>query len=160
MIDAPLSPAGRQAALRLRESLAPHRFELIVTSPLTRALETTRIVFGGTGAVLRVSAAMREHGAHPCDLGRPPALLAAEYPEFDFSALRPRWWGDAAAADAFVAEPLEALHRRCAAFRRWLGALHVGSLAVVGHGTFLEHLLGVELRNCELHWAQTRELLR
>jgi broad specificity phosphatase PhoE len=46
--DVPLTDTGRAQARALGRRLAGHRFELVLTSPLTRAAETTEIAgFGG-----------------------------------------------------------------------------------------------------------------
>jgi uncharacterized phosphatase len=42
--DIPLNDTGRAQAAALGDILSRHRFDLIVSSPLSRALETARIV--------------------------------------------------------------------------------------------------------------------
>jgi broad specificity phosphatase PhoE len=51
--DIPLLDEGREAARRLRERLAGHRFTAVLVSPLSRARETAELAGLGDGAQLR-----------------------------------------------------------------------------------------------------------
>jgi broad specificity phosphatase PhoE len=48
--DVPLTPAGRDAALRLRPRLADEKFTLVLSSPLSRAADTCRIALPSAAA--------------------------------------------------------------------------------------------------------------
>jgi broad specificity phosphatase PhoE len=56
--DIPLNENGIEQAMRLGERLAGYTFELVLTSPLSRALETCRI--GGLGDVAVIDPDLRE----------------------------------------------------------------------------------------------------
>jgi broad specificity phosphatase PhoE len=56
--DIALTEAGREAAAALKRVLEPHRFNLVLTSPLQRALDTCRLA--GFGQAAEVDANLRE----------------------------------------------------------------------------------------------------
>lgn len=150
--DAPLSDIGRQQVAATAAKVRGTPYELVLTSPLTRALQTTLGLFAEHPAAppIRVEHRHREHGENSCDVGRPPVALAAEFPHFDFAHLEEIWWhtdGEADERGIFV-EPWETLQARVAHFRDWLGGRPERLIAVVGHGTFFRVLTGETLDNC------------
>lgn len=157
-LDARLTETGLAQVAEAREQLRGVPVDLVVVSPLTRALQTALGIFADhpSAPTLLVEALHREHGFSSCDVGRAPALLAAEYPSLRFDHLPETWWED----DAHCAEPdergirvepIEACHARVERFRAWLGARPECVIAVVGHGTFFHHLTGGRwLDNCEV----------
>jgi broad specificity phosphatase PhoE len=150
LFDSPLSPRGRAQAEALRDEARGLGAELVVTSPLTRAIETTLAAFGPDHAPVLVEALHRERVEHSCDVGRSPAELAAAFPGLAFGHLDDPWWhSDGSHPRAIVVEPEPTLLARVAAFRVWLGARPERVIAVVGHGTFLNRLTGLEFRNCQ-----------
>ena len=124
--DAPLCPssASRQvadAARRLRE--VP--YELVVTTPLTRALQTTLGLFAGHPASppLHVACLHREHCASSCDVGRLPAGAPRRVPEPRLRASRGGLVAPgrgAGRARGLHVEPRDVLTGRVGAFRDWL----------------------------------------
>lgn len=153
--DARLSDLGeaqaRATAARVRETA----YDLVVTSPLTRALQTTFGAFGEhpAGPPIIVEALHREVLANSCDVGRAPHLLREEFPRVAFDHLEEVWWHREGTADArgIHVEPDETLQARVAAFRGWLAARPEKTIAVVGHGTFFFHLTGGHhFANCEI----------
>jgi broad specificity phosphatase PhoE len=152
--DAPLTETGWRQARAARASLRGIPFELVVTSPFTRALQTTAELFERHPAAPRILVEVlhREHGASSCDIGRAPCLLAVEFPAFRLDHLPEIWWHAEGEPDhrGVCIEPMEALHSRVEAFRSWLLARPERTIAVVGHGTFFYHLLGRWLDNCEV----------
>lgn len=147
--DALLSPLGvaQVAAARLAASrLAP---DLIVVSPLTRAIETAIGLFGD--APMLISSLHRERLEHSCDVGRAPAALAREFPMLSFDGLADPWCYDGEKGDRGVAvEPEHLFKERLADFTRWISARPERSIVVVGHGAFFRHLTGHPFRNCEI----------
>ncbi|WP_210493074.1 histidine phosphatase family protein [Microvirga antarctica] len=152
--DAVLSPLGEQQVAAAAVALRAIDYELIVTSPLTRALQTTLGLLGDhpSRQRIRVECLHREHLANSCDVGRAPALLAEAFPGLAFSHLDETWWHRDGEADArgIVVEPDSVLTARVAAFRQWLTERPERLIAVVGHGTFFSHLTGRHLQNCEI----------
>ena len=152
--DAPLSELGHR---QVREAAALVRdvdYDLIVTSPLTRAIQTTLGLFGDhpSAPTIRVECLHREHLGNSCDQGRPPALLRREFPHLSFDHLEEVWWHRDGEADhrGLVVEPDETLLERVSLFRSWLADRPERLIAVVGHGMFFYHLTGQPLRNCEI----------
>jgi probable phosphoglycerate mutase len=124
--DVPLTDAGREQARDLGRRLSGHRFDLVLTSPLSRARETA--VLAGFAAVVQPDPDLMEWDYGSLE-GRETADIRADYP--GWSIWRGPWPGGetiaqvAARADRIVAR---------------VRAGHVGSDALVfAHG----HLLRV-----------------
>lgn len=150
IFDAPLSALGREQAAALRPEVHGLGVELVVTSPLTRALQTTLHAFGLDHAPVRVEALHRERLEHSCDVGRSPRDLRREFADLLFDHLDDPWWhSDGSHPRAIVVEPEDTLLGRVASFRDWLAARPERTIAVVGHGTFLNRLTGHRFQNCE-----------
>ena len=149
--DAPLTELGHRQAQALADDVAAQEdIELVVTSPLTRAIQTTLTAFGDHPAPRIVAALHREHQDSFCDIGRSPAHLAAEFPMLDFDHLDDPWWHvDPTTDGPFLRETLECLSMRVAAFSDWLRARPEECIAVVGHGTFLRTLSKHRFANAE-----------
>ena len=154
--DAPLSQLGRlqveEARRRLSALPAPN---LVVCSPLTRAIQTALGLFGDTDARIEVTSMHRERLDNSCDVGRSAALLAHDFPMLSFSHLRDPWWHDAERdARNLSVEPEHVFAARVAEFRSWLPAQSAGVIFVVGHGTFFHRLTGRHFANCEIvRWS-------
>ena len=154
--DARLTPLGHAQVAAARETLRTTDYELIVTSPFSRAIETTLGLFGSSAAPILVEALHRERLESSCDIGRPAAALAQDFPSLAFDHLDDPWWHDCAEKDALghAIEPQHVFAARLADFRAWLVARPERSIAVVGHGTFFFHLTGVPFVNCGvLRWT-------
>jgi broad specificity phosphatase PhoE len=151
--DAPLTDEGLRQVREARQSLRDIAFELVVTSPLTRALQTTAGLFAEHPArpLVLVEAVHRERAESSCDIGRAPALLAAEFPAFRVDHLPEIWWHDEGERNecGICIEPAEVFEARVADFRSWLRARPERTIAVIGHGTFFHRLTGQWLDNCQ-----------
>lgn len=152
--DAPLTELGRQQVEERSAELRQHPYELIVTSPLTRAIQTTLGLFGDHPSAPRihVECLHREHLESSCDVGRSPAVLLEDFPHLSFEHLDEVWWHNEGEQDArgFVIEPPHVFEDRVERFRSWLGERPERLIAVVGHGTFFNRLVGRYLANCEV----------
>lgn len=120
-MDAPLSDLGRQQVMAARDLASRLDVELVVVSPLTRAIETAIGLFGDSVPML-VTALHREKLSNGCDVGRGPASLASAFPALDFNHLPDCWWYDHPERDprGFALEPLEHFRARVDSFRQWL----------------------------------------
>jgi broad specificity phosphatase PhoE len=152
--DAPLTDEGHRQVRDARAGLQEIAFELVVTSPLTRALQTTVGLFTGHPAnpLIVVEAIHRERAESSCDVGRPPALLAAEFPTFRVDHLPEVWWHAEGEPNehGICIEPTEIFETRVVGFRSWLQARPERMIAVIGHGTFFHRLTGQWLDNCQV----------
>jgi broad specificity phosphatase PhoE len=152
--DAPLSELGHRQVREAAEQVRNVDYDLIVTSPLTRAIQTTLGLFGDhpSAPKIRVECLHREHLGNSCDRGRPPAQLRREFPHLSFDHLEEVWWHRDGEPDhrGLVVEPDETLLERVSLFRSWLADRPERMIAVVGHGIFFYHLTGQSLRNCEV----------
>ncbi|MCC6716717.1 MAG: histidine phosphatase family protein [Acetobacteraceae bacterium] len=155
-IDARLTELGHQqvAAARAQAAALP-RPDLVLSSPLTRALQTTLGIFGGSGVPVQVAADHREQLESFCDIGRAPAALAAEFPGLRFDHLDDPWWHSGPRDHrGLPVEPHAVFAGRVAGFTRFLADHPSAIIAVVGHGTFFRHLTGRGFANCEiLPWS-------
>ena len=72
--DAPLTELGRRQAAERAVELRQYPYELVVTSPLTRAIQTTMALFGSHPAAppVHVECLHREHLESSCDVGSAP----------------------------------------------------------------------------------------
>jgi len=151
--DAPLSPAGVLQVRKARRALEDMPVELVVTSPLTRALQTTAGLFDGHRHSPRivVHALMRERVENSCDVGRRPSELAVDFPSLDLAHLDDVWWHADGIPDTrgICIEPSASVAARALQFKSYLRGRPERCIAVVGHGTFFYHLTGRTLANCE-----------
>lgn len=162
--DARLTELGRAQVEEARKRLSHVDPELVVMSPLTRAIETALGIFGDRKTEFLVTDLHREYLESSCDVGRAPRYLAEEFPHLDFASLDDHWWHDGPLNERGIpVEPHEMLVSRIDAFRQWLAERPERSIAVIGHGTFFFHLTGKKFRNCEsVFWSPAegvREIL-
>jgi len=152
--DAPLSEVGQLQVRRTRETLHDRAIDLVITTPLTRALQTTAGLFADhpSSPPILVEPLHRERVENSCDVGRSPALLSREFPSFALDHLPDVWWHDHDRPDerGVCVEPVELVRARADAFRRLLLQRPERLIAVVGHGTFFFNLIGRTLANCEV----------
>jgi broad specificity phosphatase PhoE len=152
--DAPLSDLGRSQVAQARPAIARYPVEVVLTSPLTRALQTAHGLFDRHPSAPRIEVTplLRERVENSCDIGRAPAALAAEFPLIDLSRLDDEWWHKEGQADArgICVEPVAAVQARVAQFKDELLARPERLVALVGHGTFFLYLTGYSMANCEL----------
>lgn len=152
-IDARLSERGRAQVAAARKALRGIPFELVVTSPLTRALQTTAGIFSDhpAGPDVLMEVLHRECQESSCDIGRAASVLAQEFPAFQVDHLPETWWyaDGEAGPEGWHVEPRTLFDQRVSGFRDWLRARPERTIAVVGHCTFFYHLTGRWLANCE-----------
>jgi len=157
MLDPRLNQTGRDQAQALRERLkieAPAGgYDLVVVSPLSRAIETAHIVFRGLSARFIITPEQTETAKlelGSAQLGRSLPELTADFPflsEWDCSMLQPeRNWksGGAGWMHPLVAE------ERVSHFKTWLHWLKEEKVVVVGHSGVLDPICGKKIGNCEL----------
>ncbi|GAQ86475.1 phosphoglycerate mutase [Klebsormidium nitens] len=161
MYDTRLTPEGREQAKSVNKKVAElGPIDLIVTSPLTRAMDTMQLAFAGVDAPKVVCELARERLWMASDIGRHPNDLLLEYPALDFSSLADIWWHTDGKGDplAIFPESPEIFRARVAAFKEWLAARPERTIAVVSHWGVLFSLTGKEFENCELHTCRLSDL--
>ncbi|CAN0410603.1 unnamed protein product, partial [Phaeothamnion confervicola] len=91
--DARLTTIGKEQCAKLRPEAAAlaSDIELVVVSPLTRAIETAQLGLKTPSHVPWVALdCIRERaGHHPCDKRRTRAELLGDFPAIDFSQIPP-----------------------------------------------------------------------
>lgn len=123
--DIPLTEQGREDARRLGERLASYEFERVLSSPLSRALETARLA--GMPEPVEVRDELREW-----EYGEYEGLTTKE-----IRAQRPDWllWRDGCPGGDVAAEVGERVDRVITELRE-----AVGDVAVFAHGHVLRVL--------------------
>lgn len=149
--DAPLSELGHEQVRAARAAALALEPDVVISSPLTRALQTAIGLFGDGPAPIIVDAAHRERVTNTDDIGSPPAELAARFPLLRFDHLDPIWWHQGPLDELGVpVEPDDVFHGRVTSFLASLNEVAHPRIVVVGHGTFFARILGRHLDNCEI----------
>jgi len=91
MFDAPLTSQGIREAVKASYTMKEVPLDLVVVSPLIRAIDTAQIIFENKIKTY-VSSHIRECVTGSDDLGNPPFHLQKLYPHLDFSHLPTIWW--------------------------------------------------------------------
>jgi broad specificity phosphatase PhoE len=158
LIDTRLTSVGRKQAEDAARALRERGdVELVVCSPLTRALATAEIAFARAGPPLPivVQPLCAERRWHGSDLGRELGTLRDEFggEHIDWSFLPARGgWGyvpDPPPARGPIAEEAETdFIERMRSLRDWLGARPERTIAVVTHWGVIYALTGKQVKNC------------
>ena len=136
-LDADLTPLGREQAAAARAALGARAAgaELLVASPLSRALETAQLVFpelaaAGDGKFVCVEELREWSGQLVNARRRSRAELRAKFPACDFSGVpeEDETW------DAAALETEASVRARGVRVLRWLAARPEREIAVVAHG--------------------------
>lgn len=140
--DPELTELGRQQARDAAAQLQDVPIRRIISSPYTRALETTVILNEIMGLPVTIEPLVGERAAFICDIGTERDELAARWPQFDFAHLPKRWW--------VHQETEEQLLGRCHNFRLAMQAVpDWPDVLVVTHWGFIRGLTGVTVGNSE-----------
>ena len=156
LVDTGLYAIGRKQVKTLAD-LAPVIFDVVVSSPLTRAIETALAVVGPTSsAPLIVNPLVRERLDDFCDIGRPATVLSSAYPNLDFTGLPEIWWHNGPEDErGLPVEPWKSLTDRVERFKEWTATRKEQSILIVSHSDFLYSLTGTRLPNCQLQkWEE------
>jgi len=149
--DPNLTDHGQAQAVAAADAIAAaFAIRRIVASPYTRAIETALIVAERLTLDVEIDADIRERAGYSCDIGRPPADLASDWPKLDFSNLNERWWAysDGDPALDGLDEPEHVLNTRVARFRaRVAGRADWAETLVVCHWGPIRALIGERIEN-------------
>ncbi|GAM24496.1 hypothetical protein SAMD00019534_076710, partial [Acytostelium subglobosum LB1] len=174
LFDAMLTELGEQQANSLADHVAKLTdIELVVSSPLSRALDTTRRGFSKAikerALKVEVITLHSEYVQTSDDTGRERSIVQKEFPDFDLSHIQERWWylPEELKHDMSIdtqeyfktigyKENLDQLQARMDEFKAWLMARQENTIAVVGHSEFFYYLMEKKLpyfKNCQiLQW--------
>lgn len=139
-LDSPLSEKGLSEAKEMRAK-AP-QVDIVVASPLTRALQTATAVFGcdSGGPPLQALEELREFCGkqfQPCDSRRAPEELRSVFPHVDFTHVPP-------CADTLLGpdkvESTESVDERIQRFFEWLRNQEQQNIGCVAHFQILTRI--------------------
>lgn len=172
VFDAPLTDKGAEQAVDVRGQCSRLVPELIVTSPLRRALGTMQLAVPAEDHPQAKYEVWENHVEEldmSCDIGSPKAELIRDYPALDFADLPEVWWYTDKECDN--SDPLNCrtfFQERGFIEKRGYTENRVNSMVarlcsreervilVVGHANFFHRLLaalgrpGIWMRNCEV----------
>jgi broad specificity phosphatase PhoE len=95
VFDAPLTELGERQAMDVFPECQLIYPELVIVSPLTRAIQTCLLAFPPgkhTSSRYEVWREAAEHLEAGCDIGSSPTTLQQRFPRLDFSDLPTVWW--------------------------------------------------------------------
>ncbi|PRP81838.1 fructose-2,6-bisphosphatase [Planoprotostelium fungivorum] len=164
--DAELTDLGKRQATELSQQVESlPDIDLIVCSPLSRAIQTTFIAFDKRIAFtpLIILPDIRERVTGCDDLGSTPSELTNKFPSVSFDHLQNIWWytngppeetDPNASKERFIAKPFQEPHdmflSRVEDFRLWMAKRKERCVVVVGHCDFICQVVGFDLKNCQL----------
>lgn len=150
IFDARLTELGVSQANAARQMVQDLGIELVIASPLTRAIQTALHIFGEQ-CQLKIMPGARELLTHCCDVGRAPGALKADFPHLSFGHLEEEWWHRGPKnANGISVEPKEIFQNRIKAFAEELEAIQQRPVAVVAHANMIRELSGFDMANCEV----------
>jgi len=147
--DNHLTEIGREQAHAARAAIAGEALrsaELIITSPLMRAMQTTALLLGDDDAGVRVMVHQigTERWSAPCDEGTRKSELLETVPE----RFR-QWEGWDVLPECWWAESGEDAWARIDEFVEFVRQRPEERIAFVGHGGFWSMVIGQYLGNCK-----------
>jgi broad specificity phosphatase PhoE len=142
--DPELTELGVAQAQAAAAQLADVALTRIIISPYTRALQTAEPILKFHRAPVDIMHEVRERTAFVCDVGSPPELLAARFPQHDFKHLPSPWWSKSV-------ETLEATTERADKFRALMATREdANTTLLVSHWAFILALTGKSLSNGDI----------
>ncbi|MCP4297109.1 MAG: histidine phosphatase family protein [Proteobacteria bacterium] len=154
IFDAKLTEKGHKQSRDARILVKGMGIQRVITSPLTRAIQTALHMFEGI-APIEVTALHREMLIHSCDVGRSPEDLKRDFPGLSFDHLSEHWWYQGELnGDSVPVEPEAVFLQRIADFKDELLFVRESPVAYVGHGTMFRALSGQKMENCEIRHYQ------
>ena len=159
--DAKLTSNGKKQAQDTQKKLKNIDFDLMLCSPLTRALQTFSLIFPNLSHEAVILPFVREHSLCSSEVGRQPSILEKEFPDFKFNNLKNFWWNNDTYIDEkkIIFESIEDLDKRVLIFKKWIQNRGEKKIALVSHGTFISRIINYLLDNCEFEiWYTDNDL--
>nr|CCA20832.1 conserved hypothetical protein [Albugo laibachii Nc14] len=185
LFDAPLTAKGQQQAQLLSQKIRAQdihtKVQVIVCSPLTRAIETALEAFKGHNIPILLEPLCREELGTACDVGSSPDELEKAFSHvsesLDFSDLPLLWWLPSSKqtesngsielpktpSDVLsIRECSIELENRIQELITKLMALPQQHIAIVGHSGYFKKMLRMQrkLSNCEMHIVTLDQVIR
>jgi 2,3-bisphosphoglycerate-dependent phosphoglycerate mutase len=135
-VDTPLNDVGLAQAMALAERLRAHRLEAVLSSDLTRALMTGRIVAEATGVPM-----ITDHGLRETNVGAAEGLLWEDAKARFGAELTERWYSDNDVAFPGGETGLATLTRGLAALRRFAMTYPYRRIGISTHGAMVRQLI-------------------
>mmetsp|Transcript_26776 Transcript_26776/g.85977 ORF Transcript_26776/g.85977 Transcript_26776/m.85977 type:complete len:315 (+) Transcript_26776:414-1358(+) len=144
--DSALTPRGKNQCKALAQQLVAESSrlepELVVVSPMIRAIQTAEIVFGPASNLASPPFLCREEcrerfGLYTCDGRGSISDLRNMFPDIDYSEVKnenDEYWTE------LEREPSKECEARTVRFLEWLNDRPESKIAVVTHSSFLRHL--------------------
>ena len=157
VIDSPLTNEGHQQAQSLSQTIHDKNIELVLVSPLMRALQTAHGIFKNTDIPIRCLECLREYpiGEDTCNQRSDISLLKVRFPRIDFSEIEI----DEDISWTETRETRESLQKRVDEAKRYIKTLPETKIAIVSHNGFIgqfkdKHISYMEngeqdLKHCE-----------
>ena len=138
VIDSPLTNVGHQQAQALAETIRDKNIELVLVSPLMRALQTAHGIFKDTDIPIRSLECLREYpiGEDTCNQRSDISLLKVRFPKIDFSKIEI----DEDISWTETRETRESLQKRVDEAKRYIKTLPETKIAIVSHNGFIGQL--------------------
>lgn len=135
--DARLTELGREQASSLRPTMLNHNLDVVLVSPLSRAIQTGLLAIPYRQPFVVEDDVRERIGTHPCDCRRSRTEIKADFPEVDVSPLATeeddKWTP--------VREPMEDLIARSERVLHTLKGRAETHIGIVTHNDFLTALL-------------------
>ena len=156
--DAVLTRKGQEQAVQQRATAASiGPVQLIISSPLTRAVQTMRLMFPQAACPVLLTPLVREKLNYACDIGIPTSKLRNMYPEYTFAHFEGEyWWKHNPNAPFDVQnETTEEVKQRIEVFREFIQSRTESKIVVVAHGYFIQLALNHLFMpgNCQIRRA-------
>lgn len=141
--DAPLTILGMEQVRAAARRIGHGTYDLIVSSPYTRALQTASLLAETLGTPVVVDALAGERRLYSCDIGTPASQLVPHWPHVDFAGFSGEdWWLP-------FNESHESLMKRVQAFKQKWASRHERIL-VASHLHFINGATGAAPENAEI----------
>lgn len=171
-LDAQLTQFGQQQCKKLEELTRELDLELVVSSPLTRTIQTAQFGFASVlrrGVPLMVEESCRETVNYLCDCRRTTTALRVDFPSVDFSRIisdedlvwvkYAKIFGDQQAFPFYrESNDPSALTDRIASMFSFLATRPEKSIAIVSHSAFLTYVFNMTGGLCEYADSETERL--
>ena len=148
MIDSPLTNEGNIQSIELGYSWTDkHKIELVIVSPLTRALETCMNIFGDTEIPIECYEFLREYpiGEHTCNKRSSLTNIKNKFPKINFNLdidIDTLWENDRR-------ETINELEQRIEMMVQFIKSRNEKNIAIISHSSFIGQFMDKHIRYME-----------